>query len=195
MRGKVRRLDRTADLTEAAVVMPDDALKSYFTPPKSLPGFPKARKVKGKTGMGGGKIRRRWIDDDSGDILEWDYQHGKLERYNDRGKHLGEYDPSGTQTKPAEKSRTITPTITRKKGDMEFSLAFYDKRTDALVGEVILCRTDADAVREGFGLAREDYPGDCLPVGDWHVAWVESHLGDVRLDIDLAAFNYFVEVH
>jgi hypothetical protein len=56
----------------------------YNPLPKTLPGFPKTYPVKGKTRMGGGKIRKRWKNDD-GDILEWDYQHGKIERYDDKG--------------------------------------------------------------------------------------------------------------
>jgi hypothetical protein len=85
---------------------------TYIPPPRTLLKFPKAYPVKGKTPMGKGKVRKRWKDPDSGDILEWDYQHGKLERYSPEGKHKGEFDPdTGNQTKPASPDRTITPTI------------------------------------------------------------------------------------
>ncbi|WP_104819780.1 colicin E3/pyocin S6 family cytotoxin [Kitasatospora sp. MMS16-BH015] len=67
-----------------------------------LPGFPDAKPSKAVTGVqGGGGRRPRWIDKD-GKILEWDYQHGKVEKYSKNGKeHLGEFDPfTGKQTKP-----------------------------------------------------------------------------------------------
>lgn len=49
--------------------------------------------------------RARWRDED-GNIYEWDYQHGRLEKYGKRGRHKGEHDPNtGEQTKPADRSR------------------------------------------------------------------------------------------
>ncbi|MDI9925383.1 colicin E3/pyocin S6 family cytotoxin [Rhodococcus sp. IEGM 1341] len=43
--------------------------------------------------------RPRWTDN-RGNILEWDYQHGALEKYTKNGKHLGEFDPvTGDMTK------------------------------------------------------------------------------------------------
>ncbi|MFF7717624.1 colicin E3/pyocin S6 family cytotoxin [Streptomyces sp. NPDC007988] len=78
--------------------------------PSSLPAFPGASRAKPKTPVqGGGGLRMRWKDP-KGDIYEWDSQHGTVEKYNKRGKHLGEYDPNtGTQTKPADKTREVTP--------------------------------------------------------------------------------------
>ncbi len=78
--------------------------------PDSLEGFPEATRVKSKTPVqGGGSKRRRWRDSD-GSILEWDSQHGTVEKYNRRGKHLGEYDPNtGEQTKPAKPEREVEP--------------------------------------------------------------------------------------
>ncbi len=75
----------------------------YIPPPKSLPGFPEASKTKP---VGG---RPRWINSD-GDILEWDRQHGDVERYNKQGnKHKGSYDPeTGKKTKEPVKGRTTT---------------------------------------------------------------------------------------
>ena len=60
--------------------------------------------------QGGGQVRKRWKDPKSGDIFEWDYQHGTVEKYNKRGKHQGEFDPNtGAQTKPADPTRKVTP--------------------------------------------------------------------------------------
>jgi hypothetical protein len=75
-----------------------------------LPAFPGARPVKPKTPVqGGGKLRKRWKDS-KGDIYEWDYQHGTVEKYNKKGKHQGEFDAeTGEQTKPADKTRTVEP--------------------------------------------------------------------------------------
>jgi len=57
----------------------------------------------------GGRMRRRWKDDD-GTIYEWDSQHGKVEVYNKRGVHQGEFDPdTGAQTKPADPGRKVEP--------------------------------------------------------------------------------------
>ena len=85
-----------------------ESVGQYQTPPKELPGFPDAVRDKAKTPFSGGK-RARWRTSE-GDILKWDYQHGKIEKYNKRGKHTGEYDPkTGQQTKPAEPGRKIEP--------------------------------------------------------------------------------------
>lgn len=84
-------------------------LSSYHPPPKDLPGFPDAERAKPKTPMGAGKKRARWRTED-GDILEWDYQHRKVERYDKRGNHKGEFDPkTGEQTKPADSGRQVEP--------------------------------------------------------------------------------------
>src|SRR5690606_41362979 len=83
---------------------------SFVPAPGSLSAFPGAKKAKSKTSVqGGGKKRARWKDD-KGNIYEWDYQHGTVEKYNKRGKHMGEYDPdTGEQTKPAGPKRTAEP--------------------------------------------------------------------------------------
>jgi len=80
---------------------------NYKIPPNVLPAFPGARQVPSK---GRGKIRRRrWKTKDDKYILEWDSQHGRIEKYNTKGKHLGEFDPdTGEQTKPANPTRRIT---------------------------------------------------------------------------------------
>lgn len=81
---------------------------TYIPPPKLLPAFPNTRRVKGKTRIKGGGIRRRW--EDSKFIFEWDGFHGKVEKYNKRGNHLGEFDPvSGEQTKEPDPVRFIEP--------------------------------------------------------------------------------------
>ena len=87
-------------------------LEAYIDPPEDLPAFPDAKKTKKKTKVqGGGKLRERWKEPKGKKrIIEWDYQHGKVEVYNKRGKHLGEFDPeTGEQTKPADKSRSVEP--------------------------------------------------------------------------------------
>jgi hypothetical protein len=79
----------------------------YIPPPKSVPGFPGATKTKP---VGG---RPRWINPD-GDVLEWDKQHGDIERYNKQGnKHKGSYDPeTGKKTKePVPGRKTTKPML------------------------------------------------------------------------------------
>lgn len=77
----------------------------YHKSPDSLDAFPGAKRVSPKSRNQGGKMRARWEDAD-GTIYEWDSQHGTVEKYNRRGKHLGEYDPkTGQQTKPADSKR------------------------------------------------------------------------------------------
>jgi RHS repeat-associated protein len=78
---------------------------SYTPAPKSLPGFPDAEKVKPKGG------RPRWRLPD-GDIIEWDGQHGELERYNPRGKHKGVWSPDGEEIKDPVPGRKIDPVLT-----------------------------------------------------------------------------------
>jgi hypothetical protein len=54
-------------------------------------------------------MRRRWKDA-GGDILEWDSLHGTVERYNSRGRRLGEFDPNtGMQIAPANPNYKVAP--------------------------------------------------------------------------------------
>jgi hypothetical protein len=79
-------------------------------PPKVLEAFPGLMRVKPKTPLqGGGGLRARWKDK-SGKIYEWDSRHGTLEKYDKRGRHLGEFDPStGEQLKPPDPARMVKP--------------------------------------------------------------------------------------
>ena len=97
---------------EANDLLDQQFLETYIPPPKELPAFPDAKKADGKTPIrGGGGYRKRWKEQRGKKrIIEWDSQHGKVEVYNKRGKHLGEFDPeTGEQTKPADKSRRVEP--------------------------------------------------------------------------------------
>jgi hypothetical protein len=77
---------------------------AYIPPPRDLEGFPKARRTEPK-----GR-RKRWVDEETGHIFEWDYQHGRVEMYDSRGGHLGEFDPkTGQQTKERDPARRIEP--------------------------------------------------------------------------------------
>jgi hypothetical protein len=78
--------------------------------PKDLAGFPGTRRVKPKTKLHGGEgLRKRWVDDHGG-VYEWDSQHGTVERYDKRGRHLGEFDAkTGEQLKLADPTRQVEP--------------------------------------------------------------------------------------
>lgn len=80
---------------------------TYVPPPKTLPAFPGAKRVPPKTPVPGvpGKKRARWEDDEY--IYEWDYLHGRVEKWSKNGRrHLGEFDHlTGEQTKPGDPSR------------------------------------------------------------------------------------------
>jgi hypothetical protein len=70
--------------------------------PRRLKAFPEAERVKPKS------VRRRWFDGRTGYTYEWDYQHGRAERYDRRGHHLGEFDSeTGIMTKPPDPGQTI----------------------------------------------------------------------------------------
>jgi hypothetical protein len=78
--------------------------------PRTLKAFPEARRATQKTPRPGGGLRRRWKDDRTGTIYEWDSQHGRVEKYNSLGRHLGEFDhETGAQTKPADPTRRVEP--------------------------------------------------------------------------------------
>ncbi|MEG1041075.1 colicin E3/pyocin S6 family cytotoxin [Pseudomonas sp. NUPR-001] len=83
---------------------------SYHPPPKGLTAFPDAKIAPRKTPIkGGGGLRKRWKTSD-GIIYEWDSQHGTVEKYNKRGKHLGEFNPNtGEQTKDTDNAREVEP--------------------------------------------------------------------------------------
>jgi len=78
--------------------------------PETPKGFPDAKAVRRKTSVqGGGGLRKRWVDGE-GNILEWDSRHGAIEKYDGRGRHLGEFDPeTGAQTKPPDRTRRVEP--------------------------------------------------------------------------------------
>jgi hypothetical protein len=82
---------------------------AYKLPPKDLPGFPDAKRVKPKTLItkNGKKKRRRWRTPD-GTIFEWDYRHGTVEKHDKQGNHQGEFRPNGTKIGPA-RNRKIQP--------------------------------------------------------------------------------------
>ena len=76
---------------------------AYIPAPERLPAFPDAERTEPK-----GR-RRRWIND-KGQIFEWDYQHGTVEMYDHRGRHLGELDPdTGRRLKGPDRTRRIEP--------------------------------------------------------------------------------------
>ncbi|SQD76783.1 two-partner secretion domain-containing protein [Moritella yayanosii] len=91
-------------------VTPLLVVNDYIPPPTEIDGIAGLNKAKAKTPVqGGGKLRKRWKDK-KGNIYEWDYQHGMLEKYNKLGKHQGEFNPiTGKQTKRADKKRTVRP--------------------------------------------------------------------------------------
>lgn len=73
----------------------------YFPAPKStggITGVPGLKEVRSKDN------RRRWKDKD-GNIYTWDSKTGALEKFNKRGKHLGEYDPKTGQRTPGKKGK------------------------------------------------------------------------------------------
>ncbi|MSP02350.1 MAG: colicin E3 [Acetobacteraceae bacterium] len=107
-------LDRTADRSQRGA---EEGRKvgrrpdlRYIKPPDDLKAFPDARRVRPKTILGDGKLRRRWKDGRTGHLLEWDYMHGTVEVYDARGNHLGEFDPdTGSQRKLPDTARRIIP--------------------------------------------------------------------------------------
>ncbi|OIN49837.1 S-type pyocin domain-containing protein [Pseudomonas costantinii] len=82
----------------------------YHPSPTFLTAFPEAVRAPSKSGVkGGGKLRPRWKEPNSY-IYEWDFERGKVEKYNKRGKHLGEFDPiTGERTKDADDKRRVDP--------------------------------------------------------------------------------------
>ena len=82
--------------------------KYHPAPKGSLEAFPGLKKAPPRNPVqGGGKLRDRWKDK-KGEIYEWDSMHGRLEKYNKRGKHQGEFDPkTGRQTKPRDPSKDL----------------------------------------------------------------------------------------
>lgn len=87
-------------------------LSNYIPAPKNLPGFPDAERAKPKTPVqGGGGLRKRWRLP-GGCICEWDSQHGEVEKYDKRGKHLGAFDPNTGDALPGkgpDPTRRIEP--------------------------------------------------------------------------------------
>jgi hypothetical protein len=87
--------------TAEGAVLVHNASSAYVPPPpgKILPGFPNAKYIGNRGG------RATWTDGKT--TLQWDYQHGAVEKYSKNGTHLGEFDPNdGSQNKPGDPSRS-----------------------------------------------------------------------------------------
>lgn len=86
----------------------------YHSAPALLPAYPDAKVAGRKTPVkGGGALRKRWKTP-AGLILEWDLQHGALEVYDARGRHLGEFDhitgePTSKKKTKKKKVRRVEP--------------------------------------------------------------------------------------
>ncbi len=82
---------------------------SYIPAPKLLKAFPEAQPVKPNPVQGGGGLRKRWKDQD-GNIYESDSRHGTVEKYDRRGRHLGEFEPdTGEQLSPPNPDYVVEP--------------------------------------------------------------------------------------
>ena len=91
--------------------MRNTAGSGSVSPPGQLKAFPDAERVRPKTPRSDGQgLRRRWKDDVLERIYEWDYRHGRVEVYNSRGYHLGEFDPNtGQELKGPKPGRRVEP--------------------------------------------------------------------------------------
>ncbi|GLO58913.1 hypothetical protein PPUJ20066_49490 [Pseudomonas putida] len=56
--------------------------------------------------QGGGGLRKRWKLPD-GCICEWDSQHGEIEKYDRRGRHLGAFDPETGNPIPSKNAKSV----------------------------------------------------------------------------------------
>lgn len=113
--GTIKNITKASRIAKAVELVVGDTKKlarigKHVPAPKELGAFPNIQRVRSKTSvLGGGKLRGRWKDSD-GKIYEWDYQHGTVELYDKRGKHLGEFDPdNGEMLKSANLNRTVEP--------------------------------------------------------------------------------------
>jgi len=82
----------------------------YIPAPRRLAAFPDAQPVKPKTPVqGGGGLRKRWKDTE-GNLYEWDSRHGTIEKYDRKGRHLGEFDSvTGKRLKLPNPDYTVEP--------------------------------------------------------------------------------------
>lgn len=69
--------------------------------------IPKPSYLDGCLQIKGKGDRRRWMSTDGRRLYEWDSQHGEIEVYNTRGKHLGVKNAQGKMIKKPVKGRTI----------------------------------------------------------------------------------------
>lgn len=88
---------------------PAVSVDEYIPAPPELKGFPGAKKGKSKTFTAAGKKRARWILPD-GRIAEWDSQHGEVELYDKRGRHICAANPdTGECVKDRVPGRKVEP--------------------------------------------------------------------------------------
>jgi hypothetical protein len=177
-----------------------DDLLFHHIPPDELKGFKKAKRAKNKGG------RKRWYDPEEKEYFKWDSQHGKVERYDKRGRHKGEFDPNtGEQTKPADPGRKITPTKIKPMNmspvttDHAYLLSWFHKAPsqprDALRidFERLTAITDAQIERWFGGNAIDgNEPVYCFDVTEKQVAELQQR---VKHRIDLTLYDYSIDCY
>jgi len=170
--------------------------------PRNLPGFPHARRVKPMTGFAGGR-RPRWRDAND-DILEWDARHGRVERYDARGRHLGEFDPETGERawgtiEPARswtygaamnvllKIQQSPPAV----AEVAHSIMAYEHATEELALELpIPLFLDTLALKIARVPPEDKYGALSYPLEARAVDTVRFLLG---LDVDMSRREYFLE--
>lgn len=72
-----------------------------------------------------------------------------------------------------------------------FQLTWFNKVGDDLMQGLVEIDTTEDEIRTAFGLAKDEYPGDC-EVKPEHLEWLKSKTNQ---EINLDIFDYFVEIY
>jgi hypothetical protein len=159
-----------------------------FLPPADgkLPGFPDARTVKPKTPRQDGKrLRRRWKTGD-GTILEWDYQHGSVEAYDRRGRHIGEFDPS-TVSGESLPIRRAPWSLDMK---ISYRLAAFDRETEELIGSYAVPAKFLSKIKQIADIAANDDGAGDYPLDADRVFKIAKMLG---IEVQPESIDYFIE--
>jgi hypothetical protein len=90
-------------------------------------------------------------------IDEWDYLHGQVEKYNARGRHLGDYEwPAARRPGPWQERGTV-------KTKVVYDLVGYDRETERMAEQHAVPPSLVRTVKQiaGIGDRSDDQPGAC----------------------------------
>ena len=120
--------------------------------------------------------------------LIWDSQHGRIEKYNKKGKHLGEFDAdTGTMTKPADPTRKVEPQMSNVKR----LITVFEKGDDEfLKDEIELSSPILSELQSLFSVGSDNPMYDCFEITIKEAPYFKDRF---NIQLNLEKYIYYLE--